>query len=261
MKSVLTTIITCLLLSPTVTLARERQRKSSASPKTFFLAKSETTDNQQKPLDFSGTGRPGQQTAGESRGNCGNTSGFEALIPISKSGKTVSGHPRFWVYFPEPLPAQSQVEFVIQNEAREDIWRSRTAVDIQSGYQSFSLPATAVPLEVGQWHRWYVKVYCDSQIASTQYIQGWVNRVPLNSQLHLELLDNPQSSHLIYGHHRIWYDAIDQLLSNYQHNSPNLNLEQDWQSLLGARGVDLDQLPSIGGRYEAVEPTHLEHPY
>lgn len=263
MRSIINTIIACLLLLSTAvqSLAIQSLGKSSTIPNNLFLTKNKTSNNQQDSLDFSGTGRPGQQTAGESRGNCANTSGFEALLPISKSGKTVQGHPSFWVYFPEAFPRQSQVEFVIQNEAREDIWRSRSSLDNQPGYKSFTLPATANPLEIGQWYRWYVKVYCNSQLASTQYVQGWVNRVAVSSQLHLELIDNPQCSHRIYGNHRIWYDAINRLLSIYRKDPPNLNLEQDWQNLVGAKGVNLDQLPSIGGHYEATDPTQIKHYY
>ncbi|MEM9506361.1 MAG: DUF928 domain-containing protein [Cyanobacteria bacterium P01_E01_bin.35] len=261
MRSILTTALAWLLLSSVTaasqTSAIQQQGRSSVRQNNFSLAKGKTNHNQQESLDFSGTGRPGQQTAGESRGNCANASGFEALVPVSKSGKTVLGHPSFWVYFPEALPQKSEVEFVIQNEAREDIWRSRTQLETAPGYKNFTVPETASPLEMGQWYRWYVKVYCDSQIASAQYVQGWVNRIPIDSQLHVALLDNPQGSHLVYANHRIWYDAVDQLLSTFQKNLPNLTLEQDWQNLIGANGVDLEGLPSIGVSYEAVDPTNI----
>ncbi|MEM8719696.1 MAG: DUF928 domain-containing protein [Cyanobacteria bacterium P01_G01_bin.39] len=264
-KRTLTTAIICLLLTSTP-LARqssaiEQPKVSSWKPKNLILAKKQTPKKQEQrdALDFSGTGRPGQQTAGESRGSCANASNFQALVPVSRTGKTVLKRPRFWVYFPEALTQKSQVEFVVQNEAREDVWRSRSQLDQEPGYKSFTLPNTAAPLEVGQWYRWYVKIYCDSQVASAQYVQGWVSRIALNSQLHLELIDNPQGHHLIYGNHRIWYDAIDQLLSDYQNNPLNLSLEQDWQNLIGARGVELQGLPSIGGSYKAEDSTQINH--
>ncbi|MEM7590250.1 MAG: DUF928 domain-containing protein [Cyanobacteria bacterium P01_A01_bin.83] len=264
-QKTLTIAIFCLLLPsilvPERSLAIEQQGVSSWKPINLIFAKKQTPKKREQPdaLDFSGTGRPGQQTAGESRGSCANASNFQALLPVSRTGKTVLKHPRFWVYFPEALTQKSQVEFVVQNEAREDVWRSRLQLDREPGYKSFTLPNTAAPLEIGQWYRWYVKIYCDSQVASAQYVQGWVSRIPLNSQLHLELIDNPQGHHLIYGNHRIWYDAVDQLLSNYQSNPLNLSLEQDWQNLIGAIGVDLQGLPSIGGSYEAVDPTQINH--
>lgn len=206
-------------------------------------------------LDFSATGRPGQQTAGESRGSCGNAmEPIRAMLPESNSGKTVMGHPRFWVYFPQLGTKAKEIkdaEFVIQDEARKDVWRSRSPLTSTANYQSFNLPATEAPLQIGQWYRWYVKVYCHDQVASVQYVQGWIKRIPLTSELHLELQENsPKTDHLAYGNHQIWYDAIDQLLSSYQNNPKSLALEQDWQNLIRAKGVKLEQLPSL-------EATHI----
>ena len=204
-------------------------------------------------LDFSDTGRPGQQTAGESRGSCINAdNNLEAIIPASHSGKTISGHPRFWVYFPYASHQVSHVEFIVQNEAREDIWRSQLNVEDDTGYKSFSIPETEAPLKVGQWYRWYVKIYCD-RLASAKYVQGWVTRVPLLSKLYLELQQQPQLSHQIYGNHGIWYDAIDRLITVYQSEPHNMALERDWQNLIRAKGVELQQLPPIETTYEAVK--------
>ena len=210
----------------------------------------ETSDS----LDFSDTGRPGQQTAGESRGSCSlqANNNLEAVIPVSHSGKTVSGHPRFWVYFPYTPHQISHVEFVVQNEAREDVWRSQLSIENDTGYKSFSIPKTEAPLEIGRWYRWYVKVYCDRS-ASAGYVQGWVNRVPLLSRLYLELQQKSQLSHQIYGSHGIWYDAIDRLLTVYQSRPGNMALERDWQNFIRARGVRLQQLPQIETSYEAVK--------
>lgn len=258
MRSILTTVIACLLLSPVSVAAhsvseQQDRSKSSSEQQSSKTAKRDRNNDRGESLDFSEMGRPGQQTAGESRGSCANTGLIEALLPISTSGKTVQEHPSFWVYFPDTFPPASQVEFIIQDEARKDVWRSRSKLDNKPGYKSFTLPETESPLEVGQWYRWYVKVYCDSQIASAQYVQGWVNRISLTSRLHLELQENEENSHLIYGDHVIWYDAINQLLSSYHNNPTNLALEQDWHNLLGAEGVSLDLLPSIGGSYKAVK--------
>lgn len=227
------------------------------SPKNIQLSEQSDRHGQsqetRESLDFSDTGRPGQQTAGESRGSCVNAEdNLEAIIPVSHSGKTVSGHPRFWVYFPYTSHQISHVEFIVQNEAREDVWRSQLEIENDTGYKSFSIPETEAPLEIGQWYRWYVKVYCD-RFASAGYVQGWVNRIPLLSRLYLELQETSRLSHQIYGNHGIWYDAIDRLLSAYQSEPDNLALERDWQNLIRAKGVELQQLPQVKSSYEAVK--------
>ena len=216
--------------------------------------KKEPPKKEEKPLDFSDTGRPGQQTAGESRGGCVNAdSKLEAIVPISHAGKTVSSHPSFWVYLPYNNKQISHVEFILQNEAREDVWRSQIEATENIGYKGFSLPKTAPPLQVGQWYRWYVKVYCESDTASAQYVQSWVKRIPLTSKLYLELQEQSQLPYEILGNYGIWYDSVDRLIQKYQRYPTNIALEQDWQNLIQAKGVELQSLPNVGASYEAVK--------
>jgi len=254
MRSVLTTVIACLFL-PCISISaqqteaqhKEEVETPTRQQKPRSSKPEKQSDNNSESLDFSGTGRPGQQTAGESRGSCANSrKPIRAMLPQSNSGSTVLGHPNFWVYFPE-LNSKTELEFVIQDESRQDVWRSRSPLDSTSGYQSFSLPTTEAPLKVDRWYRWYVKVYCDERVVSTQYVQGWVNRIPLNSRLYIELQQNPLKSHLTYGNNRIWYDAIDRLLDSYHRHPQSIALEKDWQNFMRAKGVELRDLPSIGG--------------
>ncbi|MFM2311173.1 MAG: hypothetical protein RLZZ04_449 [Cyanobacteriota bacterium] len=269
MRSILTIVIACSLLpwfplvakstkpSPQgVNLVSEAEKSQPPVKKTVNQPVKLPIEKPRKSetLDFSATGRPGQQTAGESRGSCDNAmEPIRAMIPESNSGKTVMAHPRFWVYFPQlgkETKEAKDIEFVIQDEARKDVWRSRSpstsTLTSSANYQSFVLPATEAPLQIGQWYRWYVKVYCHDQVASVQYVQGWIKRIPLTAELHLELQKNsPKTGYLAYGNHQIWYDAIDQLLSSYQNNPKSLTLEQDWQNLIRAKGVKLEQLPPL----------------
>lgn len=247
MRSILTTVIACSILSFSSAHSTEQKPQADRSPSSDKKPQPSKKERSTESLDFSGTGRPGQQTAGESRGSC--SSGIkpiEAILPQSNSGKTVSGHPRIWVYFPETAKI-TEVEFVIQDESRQDFWRSRSTLNSPSEYQSFGLPTTENPLPVDRWYRWYVKLYCGDEVASVQYVQGWIRRVPLSAELHLALQQNQHQEHLAYGERHIWYDAIDRLLVSY-HNNPNLTLEQDWRNLLGAKGVELNRLPSLAGR-------------
>lgn len=263
MRSTLTIIIACSLLSWTTLAAKSTEPEQQEVYPVTQAEKIKSPVKQpvkspkppvEKPrtsetLDFSATGRPGQQTAGESRGGCGNAmEPIRAMLPESNSGKTVMSHPRFWVYFPQLDAETKDVEFVIQDETRKDVWRSRSPLASTStaNYQSFDLPATEAPLQIGQWYRWYVKIYCHDQVASVQYVQGWIKRIPLTYELSQELQKNsPKTDHLTYGNHHIWYDAIDQLLSSYQNNPKNLALAQDWHNLLKAKGVKLEQLPPL----------------
>lgn len=249
MRSSLITIITyCLILCMPISV-QSTEKHSEQEPTLTQQSNPQTPTeaSDAETLDFSGTGRPGQQTAGESRGGCTEAAQpIRAMLPESNSGQTILGHPRFWVHFPELETETTEVEFIIQDDSRRDVWRSRSLLNSTSSYQSFSLPETQAPLEVGQWYRWYVKLYCGERTASTQYVQGWVERIPLTAQLQRELQQESQE-HLIYGNHRLWYEMIDQLLNSYHRHPENLALEQDWQNIIKAKGVSLDHLPSIGG--------------
>lgn len=258
MRGVLNLIIACLLFSCIPSTAQANYFNNKQDIFTLSLGKKNSKNsnirNNQESLDFSGTGRPGQQTAGESRGTCSNTGDtLKGVMPTSHSGQTVAGYPSFWVYLPNVSQEVSHVEFILQNESRQDIWRSRNELAANSEYQNFSLPKTESPLEIGGWYRWYVKIYCGNEVASSQYVQGWVNRVSLTSKLHLELQQDSQKSHRVYGNYGIWYDAVDRLLRQYQRNPNSLCLEKDWQNLLEAKGVELDDLPEVGASYEAVK--------
>ena len=260
MRSITLLVITFWLFCSSYASAQVIRQESSifANPeKRNSKTKKQSTQTEQEPLDFSDTGRPGQQTAGESRGSCSDLEGkIEAIVPTSHAGKTVSGHPSFWIHFPYSTQQISHIEFILQNEAREDIWRSQFKQNHHSGYTSFSLPKTEPPLKVNQWYRWYLKVYCDSHLASAQYVQSWIQRIPLSSKVHVELQQDQQLAHHTYSKHGIWYDAINSLLNQYQNQPNNLALEQDWQNLIKARGVELDDLPPLGATYEAIKYSH-----
>ena len=216
-----------------------RQRSTTTEPKP-------KPEQKEESLDFSGTGRPGQQTAGENRGHCPQTdTRLTAIVPVSHAGKTVADYPSFWFYFPYNFQQVKKVEFVLQNEARELIVRSWVTIPQQPGYVNVSLPLTVPPLAIGEWYRWYVKVYCDRDPNTTPlFVQAWVNRVALNSNLYLKLQAKPQQAHFTYGSHDIWYDAVDRLLSLYQSQPHNPSVNRELRRLTKAKGVDL-QLPDL----------------
>jgi hypothetical protein len=209
------------------------------SPKT---AQTNTSD---RKIDFSGTGRPGQQTAGENRGSCPSANNsLTALIPVSNVGQTVEAHPSFWVYIPYSNKQIQKAEFVLQTASREDVWRSPVTIEARSGYVNLKLPNTISPLKIGNWYRWYLKVSCSSNtLASPKFVQGWISRIPMDSNLHSALANNPQQDYSIYAEHGIWYDAIDRLLKSYQQDPDNPIFQQDWHNLLEAKGVNLKLSP------------------
>gem|GEM_PF-5986039 len=241
------------------------------------------TDREEKVLDFSDTGRSGQQTAGETRsGQCREVSfPLTALVPSSHSGKTIATHPKLWFYVPYSAQDISKIEFVIQDAERKDISRQILPLQSDPGYLSASLPGTLPGLENGKSYRWYFKVYCqqNSDVAPI-FVQGWIDKIAAggdkfqqvrgHSQKNiteensvvaaivdlneLELDSREESSpHMFYARNELWFDAIDSLLNSYLIDPNNSTIRDDWKKLIQAKGADLE-LPELDETSLFVQP-------
>lgn len=200
-----------------------------------------TATKPQQP-DFSGTGRPGRQTAGESRGSCPPTNiPLTALMPNTNLGKTVSDRPTFWFYVPYTSQQASKGEFVIQDEARNDIARIPLSLAKTPGFISFTVPETAAHLKTDQWYRWYFKLYCQkNQSDSAVFVHGWVQRIALTPTLETQVKAATPREDAVYAANKIWYDALAHL-GNLRSLAPtDTTLKQDWDNLLKAKGVELE---------------------
>ena len=221
--------------------------------------KKEDTDRQppeesnREQFDFSSTGRPGNQTAGENRGNCPAVDrSLTAMLPDSNFGKTTATHPSFWFYMPYLAADVESVEFVLQDEQHEDIWRSQVDFHQAPGYINISLPSSVDPLKIGLSYQWYVKVACDSKFAPPIYVRGWIERTNVAYLKNYTPQNNHKRSHLIYARNGIWYDAVDKILS-LDTKDCHL-LQKDWETLLNAKGVNLE-LPQPKFSVEIVRDT------
>jgi hypothetical protein len=199
-----------------------------------------TVASQEEP-DFSGTGRPGRQSSGESRSNCPATSlPLTALMPASNWGKTASERPTFWFYVPYSPQEAPLGEFVLQDEARNDIYRIPFALPKSPGFVGLRLPSERSPLEIEKWYRWYFKLYCDRQKSSSPvFVQGWVRRIALAPELESQLQQGVRAD-TVYRDRQIWYDAIAELANLRLANPADVRLEDDWNRLLRAKGVNLE---------------------
>ncbi len=193
-------------------------------------------------LDFSDTGRAGQQTAGEARGHC-NNGGFPltALVPASNWGTTTKKHPIFWFYVPSYSNSATEIEFVFQDEDRNHLWKKKLSTQKTSAYVNVSLPQAQPELEIGKWYRWYLKIYCDPEkIYPPKVVYGWVKRVSMDYALESELNNSQQQPYEIYGKAGVWFDAINSLFQSQYSNPNSLYFEQSWQQLIKAKGVKLN---------------------
>jgi hypothetical protein len=164
-------------------------------------------------------------------------------MPVTNWGKTVASHPTFWFYVPYSPQKVPAGEFVLQEEKGKDVYRIPFTLPKTPGFVSFSTPSTEAPLEVDKSYHWYFKLYCVPQKPSTPiFVEGWVQRVALTSELESQLKAAKQQEYVVYAANGIWYDALAHLAQLRLSNPPNARLDRDWANLLSARGVDLEGL-------------------
>ncbi|HAX76954.1 MAG TPA: hypothetical protein DCY88_14230 [Cyanobacteria bacterium UBA11372] len=185
---------------------------------------------------------PGKETWKEVDGN---------KVPDSKSflTSTVANRPTFWVYVPE-LPENMRVgEFVLQDSAGEDIYRTLLTLPDKPGIISISLPQNSqYALETGKKYYWYFKLYCGDpqQTSDYYYVDAWIERVALTPELESQLKAAKPREYIAYAANNFWYDALTNLADLRRTDGSNARLIQEWIDILTKLDLqDLAQEPIV----------------
>lgn len=197
---------------------------------------------QQEKIDFSSYGRPGNRAGGGSRSPCSSTSiPLTALIPVSNWGKTVAATPTFWFYVPYSPDEARSGEFVLQDEKYNDIYRTPFSLPQTPGFVSLTVQSPEASLQTDKWYFWSFKLYCGEKSSTPVFVEGWVQRVALTSELETQL-KAATKDYAVYSANGIWYDAVDRLARLRLADTKNVLLNGEWVELLDSRGVGLNQL-------------------
>lgn len=176
-----------------------------------------------------------QRTWGEGQGS-------NAAIVTWKSvfGSTVDKHPTFWFYFPYYLRSAQRIEFVLQDEKNNDIYKtSFTKSGTSPGVVGVELPSTVAPLEVGKMYHWFFSIECGPD--EGVLVDGWVQRVPMNALLERQLEQaTPKERIALYANNHIWYEAVTSLAELVRQNPEDAKLREDWIKLL--QSIDLNAI-------------------
>ncbi|MGK7898734.1 MAG: DUF928 domain-containing protein [Xenococcus sp. (in: cyanobacteria)] len=188
-------------------------------------------------IDFSGDGRPNEQTDAASRGSCEGIHGKEltALVPKKhqKEGSTISEYPTFWVYIPYESKNVRYAELVLQNEV-EKIEIARIPYELKEtpGIVSITIPPKPeYSLKTNTIDHWYFRVVCNNE--NRYAVGGFIKRVTV---------DSADYNYDSYLDNQIWYDALTDLAERLRLAPQDTNLQQEWHDLMKAKGVDLEQL-------------------
>jgi hypothetical protein len=168
--------------------------------------------------------------------------GSSAAIVTWKSvlGSTVAERPTFWFYVPYTLTPAHRLEFVLQDETGNDIYKtSFTQSGTSPGVVGVELPSTVAPLEVGKMYHWFFSIECSPDEAVL--VDGWVQRVPLNALLERQLDQATQKEKIaLYANNHIWHEALTSLAGLRRQNPEDDKLKEDWVTLL--QSIDLNAI-------------------
>ncbi len=207
-------------------------------------------------------GAPGSREGAATRGRCPKVDPrvgrpLTALVPVAgqtatevratralKSnsefvwGLTVAERPTFWFYVPYSLTPNYPLEFVLQDEKGNDVYKTNfTESGTSPGIFSFELPSTAPALEVGKMYRWYFLVYCNNSEEHV-FVNGWVQRVALNPLLKSQLEQaSPQAEVNLYGKAGLWHETVTSLAALRRQSPGDAKLRNDWVQLLQSIGL------------------------
>lgn len=195
------------------------------------------------------TGQPGRRSDAGSRG-CGADESAAAskpllaLVPVQKTvqntvsstvvfGKTAAAYPTFWFYVPQR--SSLTVTFVLQDQDGKSLYQSDVAVPKAGGILSLTLPATVTPLEVGKRYHWFFKLYCRSISPPESFVDGWIQREALTSDLTQKLKTATLSQQVrLYAANGFWFDALTTAAALRQSNAS----DSAWAELLKAIGLE-----------------------
>lgn len=197
------------------------------------------------------TGQPGRRTDAGSRG-CGEADSARtsepkpllALVPMQKTdqktassrvvfGKTAAEYPTFWFYLPHR--SSLTATFVLQGQDGSPIYQSDVTLPKTAGIVSLKLPATVAPLAVGKRYHWFFKLYCRSISPPDSFVDGWIQREALTSDLAQKLKTATLSQQVrLYAANGFWFDALTTAAELRRTNSS----DSAWVELLRTIGLE-----------------------
>lgn len=222
--------------------SKDSRRLSLVESKFSVHNKKEETEPEEEPLDFSSSGRSGQQTAGESRGSCPQMDfPLTAIAPKSNISQTITTHPRWWFFLPYSAARISKVEFVLQDEGRNDLVRNTLLVPESLPYFSTTIPNTHPGIETDRWYRWYLKVYClDGENTVPLFVSGWVQKIRLESQEARLVLQSSSLNANSYARQGLWLDAVNLLMKTQISDPSGSHLSKVWREIISSPEIDLE---------------------
>ncbi|MCC5639994.1 DUF928 domain-containing protein [Nostoc sp. CHAB 5844] len=162
-----------------------------------------------------------------------------ALIPESQLGLTTVSNPALFFYVPQT--AAPELELVVQNDNEQEVYTQKYKPSNKAGIISIRLPVNS--LAVNKQYKWKFSVICNpTDKSQNKVVAGLVQRVLPDSQLMKKLQQaTGQERAIVYAAAGIWHEAVA-IVAQLRYSLPNnQEIASDWEELLAARGVSLNQ--------------------
>lgn len=206
----------------------------------------------------------GSSTSTDARGNCpGVSTPLVALMPDINYGRSVSSTPTLWFYVPYDSETISRGEFVLQDEDHNNVIEPQAfTLSNTPGFVSLMIPSSESPLKTNQSYHWFFELYCEEDSSSPVYVEGWIEKTPLdggpgssapfspfNPLLDTQdfppqtPLNGPQHLYSLYQQNSIWFDAVNILIKEWSESPDDALLRSEVLSLLQSANVDINPLP------------------
>ena len=133
--------------------------------------------------------------------------------------------------FVPATPVSTSLEFSLQNQQGEDIYRAPIPSPQQPGVIGVRIPTDKASLQLDRDYHWTLKakVPCGTSAANRVYVDGWVKRVSLPSA---------SAKSDTFAQKGIWYDAVTSLAQQRLQKPNDLQLQQDWSELLESANLE-----------------------
>ncbi|MBD2123309.1 DUF928 domain-containing protein [Trichocoleus sp. FACHB-262] len=204
---------------------------------------------------------PGGRTSGGSRpGDCLGRNSITALIPAAQTKSlTADRYPTLFFHVP-PTTAKT-AEFVLQNENKQQVYRTKLRLAAQPGIASFKLPAVVTSgLTAGKNYRWFFSVVCNEAApdkSGNPFVMGWIKHVNPSPALVQQLRQaSPRDRVALYKQSGFWYEALSTLAQLRRSYPRDAALAADWANLLGSAGLNrVAREPLV--QFSALEPIDI----
>ncbi|MBD2354321.1 DUF928 domain-containing protein [Tolypothrix sp. FACHB-123] len=190
----------------------------------------------------------GRVLGGAKRGTCPALQPeLTALVPFTKKSDlevdvwalTTEAHPTFWFYVPLTKNPDFPAEFVLQDDAGKDIYKTAIALPEKPGVIGIPLPKNIDPLTLNKRYRWFFNIFCNPQQDSPPiFVEGVIQRVHLNQAIAQQIeTAKPQQQSAIYAQNGIWYETLTTLAKLRLNNPEDRKLQTAWRNLITSIGL------------------------